>query len=80
VVGDEHANDSGMLVRILRQPTGHVDGISLADYHPGQTYDVQPLLADYLMVQGFATIEMRREQKSDGERKGRSQKPKSDVF
>jgi len=66
-----------MLVRILKRPSGHVDGISLANYHPGQTYDVQPLLADYLMMHGFATIEMRREQKSGTERKGRREKPKA---
>ena len=65
-----------MLVRILKQPTGNVDGVSLADYHPGQAYDVQPLLADYLMMQGFATIELRREQKSDDERMGRRKNPK----
>ena len=77
MIGGKNADDIGMLVRILKRPSGHVDGTSLASYHPGQTYDVQPLLADYLMMHGFATIEMRREQKSNGGRKGRREKPKA---
>ena len=49
-----------MRVRIIRRPTGVVDGMSLHYYHSGQAYDVSPELAEYLVASGFASIEMRR--------------------
>ena len=52
------------MVKILRHTTDHVDGISLAHYLPGRVYDVPPLLADYLVMQGYAIFEMRRRQRS----------------
>jgi hypothetical protein len=38
--------------------------MSLHYYHPGTTYEVAPELAEYLVVEGFATIEMRHHQRS----------------
>jgi len=52
------------MVRVVRQPGGTVNGISLDRYKVGQTYEMDPLLADYLVVNGFAMVEMRRGQRS----------------
>ena len=52
------------MVRIIKQPVGHVDGIALRHYHVGQTYDVPPALADYLVMLGYATPEMRKRNRS----------------
>ena len=52
------------MVRILKRATGQVDGISLTHYLPGRVYEVPPLLADYLVAQGYAIFEMRRRQRS----------------
>jgi hypothetical protein len=53
-----------MKIKITRQPWGSVDGMSLQYYHPGATYEVAAELAEYLVVEGFATIEMRHHQRS----------------
>ena len=50
----------GMRVRITRQPRGVVDGMSLHYYHAGEAYDLAPELAEYLVAEGFASIEMRQ--------------------
>src|SRR5688572_22004500 len=47
-------------VCIVRQPTGKVDGVSLTRFRVGRCYDLAPSLADYLIVRGFAVLEMRR--------------------
>ena len=58
-----------MKVRIVRQPLGHVNGVSLRRYHPHQVYDVAPTLANYLVAQGVAVFEMRtnREEREPGQ-------------
>lgn len=48
-------------VRILKQPHGTVDGVSLEHYHAGCFYDLPPNLAAYLVVEGFAAYEMRKD-------------------
>lgn len=48
-----------MKIRIVKQPTGTVEGWSLDRYHPGDVYEVAPTLANYLVAEGFATFEMR---------------------
>jgi hypothetical protein len=53
-----------MKVRITRPPRGVVDGMSLHYYHPGEAYDVTPQLAEYLVAEGYASIEMRQRQRS----------------
>jgi hypothetical protein len=58
-----------MRVRITHQPTGVVDGMSLHYYHAGQAYDVSSELAEYLVAEGFACIEMRHRQRSSRPRR-----------
>jgi hypothetical protein len=53
-----------MRVRITRAPTGVVDGIPLKNYHAGVTYDLSPVLAEYLVAEGFAALEMRQHRRS----------------
>jgi hypothetical protein len=57
-----------MRVRITRPPRGVVDGMSLRYYHAGEAYDVTPQLAEYLVAEGFASIEMRQRQRSTRQR------------
>ena len=64
-----------MRVRIIRRPTGVVDGMSLHYYHFGQAYDVSPELAEYLVASGFASIEMR---KTDRTSRQSSRQPQTD--
>jgi hypothetical protein len=58
-----------MVVRIVKRPTGTLDGVPLDKYTPGEAYDLSPALAEYLIVQGFAISEMRA-----GEQRRRSEK------
>ena len=51
-------------MRIIQQPVGRVDGISLAHYRLGQIYELPPSIAEYLVMRGYGQIEMRREQRS----------------
>lgn len=46
-------------MRIVKRPTGTVDGVPLRHYVPGEVYDVSPAHADYLVLEGFARPEMR---------------------
>ena len=62
--GSVLAISTGMRVRINRAPRGVVDGMSLHYYHAGEAYDVAPELAEYLVAEGFASIEMRRRERS----------------
>jgi hypothetical protein len=48
-----------MRVRIIRQPYGSVNGVSLRTYRPGEVYDIPPTLADYLVLEEYAILEMR---------------------
>ena len=47
-------------VRIVKRPTGALDGMALKYYVPGQVYDLSAPVADYLVMEGFAKLEMRR--------------------
>jgi hypothetical protein len=49
-----------MRVRIVRQPSGSVDGISVSAYRAGRVYDVDTSVGSYLIAEGFAQPEMRR--------------------
>ena len=53
-----------MRVRITRALRGVVDGMSLHYYHAGEAYDVNAQLAEYLVAEGFASIEMRQRERS----------------
>jgi hypothetical protein len=48
-----------MRVRIIRQPQGTVSGVSLRSYRPGEVYDISSTLADYLILEEYAILEMR---------------------
>ena len=48
-----------MRIRIIKRPTGTLEGMALNRYIPGETYDLSPSVADYLVLQGFARAEMR---------------------
>jgi hypothetical protein len=50
--------------------TGTVDGVPLDKYTPGERYDLNPALAEYLIVQGFAIAEMRAGQQRRESDKG----------
>jgi hypothetical protein len=45
-------------VRIIRQPHGDLHGIKLESYRLGQSYDFAPVLANLLVVQGIARVEI----------------------
>lgn len=56
-----------MKVRVVRQPQGTVQGITLQAYHAGHVYDIAPSLAEFLIAEGYAILEMRREQSAHAE-------------
>jgi hypothetical protein len=58
-----------MKVRIIREPTGVVDGMSLHYYHAGEAYEMPSVLGEYLVAAGYALIEMRQHQRSSRPRK-----------
>lgn len=43
----------------MRQPHGSVSGVSLSAYRPGEVYDIPAMLAEYLVVEELAILEMR---------------------
>ena len=53
-----------MTINVTRQPSGSVDGLSLTLYRVGRSYEVDALLGQYLVMEGYAVIEMRRRQRS----------------
>lgn len=53
-----------MKVRVTREPSGVVDGMCLGHYRMGRVYDVSAELAEYLVAEGCADVEMRRRQRS----------------
>jgi len=48
-----------MKIRIVREPHGTVNGSSLSRYRAGEVYDLPAIVADYMVVEGFAIVEMR---------------------
>ena len=67
-----------MTIRIIRQPGGSIDGIALDQYRLGRRYDLPPSLAQYLVAQGFALLEMRRHVRSSRWRP--TERRKHDLF
>jgi len=55
-----------MRVKITRQPIGMVQGMSLNYYRPGEVYDLPPSLAEYLVMEKHAIVEMRDREKQQG--------------
>ena len=58
----------GVIIRMVGQPHGVADGVSLRRYKPGRTYEMEPVLAEYLVLQGYGRFEMRRQQRSSRKR------------
>jgi hypothetical protein len=52
-----------MKVRITRYAQGIVNGISLKHYRPGEVYDLPPAIAEYLVMEDYAILEMRNHDK-----------------
>ena len=48
-----------MKIRITREPQGMLNGSSLNRYRAGEVYDLPVIVADFLVVEGFAIVEMR---------------------
>jgi hypothetical protein len=48
-----------MRIRILKKAAGKANGVDLDEYRPGQVYDLGPGLAEYLVAEGLAIVEMR---------------------
>ena len=46
-------------VRITRQPLGMIQGMVLNHYRPGEVYDLPPSLAECLVMEQYAILEMR---------------------
>ena len=46
---------------MVRQPEGSVNGVPMNRYRSGRVYDLSPSLADYLIAEGSALLEMRRD-------------------
>jgi hypothetical protein len=53
-----------VLVHIIRQPPIHPEGIPNGHYSVGRTYEVPAYLAELLVMEGYAVMEMRRAQRS----------------
>jgi hypothetical protein len=66
-----------VFVRIVMRANHTVDGVPLDKYTPGETYDLAPALAEYLIVQGFAVPEMRAGEQRRGSDKTPSDRRKS---
>ena len=50
-----------MKIRIIREPHGMLNGSLLSRYRTGEVYDLPVMVADYLVVEGFAIVEMRND-------------------
>jgi hypothetical protein len=49
----------GVRILITRKPVGARSAISLDKYRVGRVYDVPPVVADYLVLENYAVVEMR---------------------
>jgi hypothetical protein len=58
-----------MRVRIVKKAGGTTNGIALDRYHPGQVYDLGAGLAEYLVAEGVAIVEMRDQERTLAARK-----------
>jgi hypothetical protein len=67
-------------IRIIVQPRGFVDGVSLRHYLLGHVYDVSAALAEYLVADGSAQLEMRSRQRSRRPRPNERRRLNSGLF
>jgi hypothetical protein len=61
VASSEHDScfSSGVRVRLTKLPDEPVNGHDWRGYQIGRVYDLPPEIADYLVVAGYAVVEMR---------------------
>jgi hypothetical protein len=52
-------------VRIVKPPPRDFEGISLQLYRVGSVYEITPTLGNYLVAEGYAQIELRRNRSAD---------------
>ena len=55
-----------MKVRIVREPTGTLNGSELSLYRTGEVYDLPVIVGEYLVLEGFAIVEMRNSGNPEG--------------
>src|SRR5688572_7567438 len=56
---------AGVRVCITKRPTGIVvEGVNMTRLIPGECYDLSPSVAEYLVLNGYAVIEMRSDQRT----------------
>jgi hypothetical protein len=48
-----------MRVKITKRPQGVIQGVALKHYRIGEVYDLPPSLAEYLVMEQYAILEMR---------------------
>ena len=48
-----------MKVKITRRAYGVINGLSLSYYRPGEIYDLPSTLAEYLVMEDYAILEIR---------------------
>jgi hypothetical protein len=68
-----------MLVRIIKAPSGVIDGFDVGSYKIGSVYDLPTSLASLLIVDGYGISEMRdatHASTDTGKRERSSDKPK----
>lgn len=64
-----------MRVRVIKQPEEEMNGLSLRSYKKGWVYDIPAHIADYLVLNGYALVEMRdRERDTPSERNPRKRR------
>ena len=49
---------------MTRQPVGMVQGMSLIYYRQGEVYELPTSLAEYLVMENYAIVEMRHPEKN----------------
>ena len=52
-----------MRIRMVKKAQGTVSGITLDHYQAGRVYDVGASLAEYLVAEGYAIVEMRDDER-----------------
>ena len=68
-----------MIVRIIRVPSGVIDGFDVGSFQIGSVYDLPISLASVLILDGYGISEMRgttHESTDTGKRERSSDKPK----
>ena len=60
----------------MRQPKSGLEGPSIRAYQVGEVYDIPPSVAQYLVIEGFAIVEMRNPDTRTADATDRRRKPR----